>query len=139
MTFGLCNLGKAYISKTIWMHWHFILALAFHFYFHSTQLHFDTHFEMASAKVKTEPEEVQPSTSGGDKQGVSEQVLGQQLTGEQVEGKESYDSDQFDDKFLTEYCEMVDIPHPMTISKELFYTDEMVARNYNHLSKEDKD
>ena len=34
---------------------------------------------------------------------------------------------------------MVDIPHPMAINKELFYTDEMVARNYNHLSKEDKD
>ena len=94
---------------------------------------------MASVKVKTEPEEVQLSTSGGDEQGVSEQVLGQQVTGEQVEGEESYDSVQFDDEFLTEYCEMVDIPHPMTISKELFYTDEMVARNYNHLSKEDKD
>ena len=94
---------------------------------------------MASVKVKMEPEEVQPSTSGGDGQAVSEQVLGQQVTGEQVEGKESYDSDQFDDEFLTEYCKMVDIPHPMTISKELFYTDEMVARNYNCLSKEDKD
>ena len=94
---------------------------------------------MASIEVKTEPEEVQPSTSGGDGQEVSEQVLRHQVTGEQVEGKESYDSDQFDDEFLTEYCEMVDIPHPMTISKELFYTDKMVARNYNHLSKEDKD
>ena len=93
---------------------------------------------MASVEVKTEPEEVQPSTSG-DEQGVSEQVVGQQLTGEQVEGEESYDSDQFDDEFLTEYCETVDIPQPITISKELFYTDEMVARNYNHLSKEDKD
>ena len=97
------------------------------------------HFKMASAEVKMEPEEVQPSTSGRDKQEVSEQVVGQQVTGEQVEGKESYDSDKFDDEFLTEYCETVDIPHPMTISKELFYTDEMVARNYNHLSKEDKD
>ena len=86
-----------------------------------------------------DPEEVQPSTSGGGEQGVSEQVVSQQVAGEQVEGKESYDSDQFDDEFLTEYCETVDIPHPMTISKELFYTDEMVARNYNHLSKEDKD
>ena len=76
---------------------------------------------MASAKVKMEPEEVQPSTSGGDEQGVSEQVLGQQVTGEQVEGEESYDSDQFDDEFLTEYCEMVGIPHPMTISKELYF------------------
>ena len=97
------------------------------------------HFEMALVKVKMEPEEVQLSTSGGNEQEVSEQVSGQQVTGEQVEGKESYDSDQFDDEFLTEYCVMVDIPHPMTISKELFYTDEMVARNYNHLSKEDKD
>ena len=94
---------------------------------------------MASVEVKIEPEEVQPSTSGGDGQEVSEQVSSQQVTGEQIEGEESYDSDQFDDEFLTEYCEMVDIPHPMTISKELFYTDEMVERNYNHLSKEDKD
>ena len=94
---------------------------------------------MVSIEVKTEPEEVQPSTSGGDGQEVSEQVLSHQVTGEQVEGEESYDSDQFDDEFLTEYCEMVDIPHPMTVSKELFYTDKMVARNYNHLSKEDKD
>ena len=70
---------------------------------------------------------------------MSEQVPSQQVTEEQIEGKQSYDSDQFDDEFLTEYCEMVDIPHPMTISKELFYTDEMVAKNYNHLSKEDKD
>ena len=97
------------------------------------------HFEMASAEVKTESEEVLPSTSGGDEQGVSEQVVGQQVTGEQVEGEESYDSDQFDDEFLTENCETVDIPHPMTISKELFYTDEIVARNCNHLSREDKD
>ena len=94
---------------------------------------------MASAKVKTEPEEVQPSTSGGSEQGVSEQVVSQQVAREQVEDKESYDSDQFDDEFLTEYCETVDIPYPMTISKELLYTDEMVVRNYNHLSKEDKD
>ena len=89
---------------------------------------------MASVKVKMELEEVQLSTSGGDEQGVSEQVVSQQ-----VEGEESYDSDQFDDEFLTEYCETLDIPHPMTISKELFYTNEMVARNYNCLSKEDKD
>ena len=94
---------------------------------------------MASVKVKMEPQEVQPSTSGGGEQGVSEQVASQQVAGEQVECEESYDSDQFDDEFLTEYCETVDIPHPMTISKELFDTDEMVARNYNCLSKEDKD
>ena len=94
---------------------------------------------MALVEVKPEPEEVQPSTSGEDGQEVSEQVLSHQVTGEQVEDEESYDSDQFDDEFPTEYCEMVDIPHPMTISKELFYADKMVTRNYNHLSKEDKD
>ena len=133
MTFGLCNPGKAYISKASWTHWSFVLE-----YLYNTQLYFDTYFEMASAKVKTELEEVQPSTSGGDEQREREQVMGQQVTGEQVEGKESYDSDQFDGEFLMEYCETVDIPCPMTISKELFYTDEMVARNYNCLSKEDK-
>ena len=60
--------------------------------------------------------------------------------GEQVIGEVSpeYDSDQFDNEYIGEYCETVDIPHPMTISKELFYTDEMVARCYDHLSKEDK-
>ena len=87
------------------------------------------HFEMASAKVRMEPEEVQLSTSGGVEQGVSKQVVSQQVAGEQVEGEESYDSDQFDDEFFTEYCEMVDIPHPMTISKELFHIDEMVKLN----------
>ena len=30
------------------------------------------------------------------------------------------------------------MPHPMSISKELFYTDETVAKCYNCLSKEDK-
>ena len=108
-------------------------------YYYNTQPNFDKHCEMASVEVKIELEEVQLSTSGGDGQEVSEQVSGQQVTGEKIEGEESYDSDQFDDEFLTEYCETVDIPHPMTISKELFYTDEMVARNYNCLSKEDKD
>ena len=75
---------------------------------------------MASVEVKTELEEVQPSTSGGDRQEVSEQISSQQVTGEQIEGEESYDSDQFDDEFLTEYFETVDIPHPVTVSKELF-------------------
>ena len=33
---------------------------------------------------------------------------------------------------------MVDSVQPMTVSKELFYTDSMVARNYEQLSEEDK-
>ena len=37
---------------------------------------------------------------------------------------------EFDDKFITQYCDSVDIPKAMTVSKELFYTDDMVARYY---------
>ena len=82
-------------------------------------------------KIKTEPEEVQPSTSGGGEQG-EEPV-------KEVESEESFDSDEIDDEFLSNYCETAEIPHPMTVSKELFYTDEMVARNYVRLSKQDQD
>ena len=82
-------------------------------------------------KIKIEPEEVQPSTSGGGEQ-AEEQVKG-------VESEESYDSDEIDDEFLSNYCETAEIPYPMTISKELFYTDEMVARNYARLSKKDQE
>ena len=35
--------------------------------------------------------------------------------------------------------ETVEIIQPMTVSKELFYTDEMVAQNYARLSKQDKE
>ena len=49
------------------------------------------------------------------------------------------DSDiEFDDEFITQYCDSVDMPNAMTISKEPFYTDEMVARHYEWLSDEDK-
>ena len=43
-------------------------------------------------KIKTEPEEVQPSTSGGGEQ-AEEQV-------KEVESEESFDLDEIDDKFL---------------------------------------
>ena len=82
-------------------------------------------------KIKIEPEEVQPSTSGGGEQ-AEEQV-------KEVESEESFDSDEIDDEFLSNYCETAEIPHPMTLSNALFYTDEMVARNYARLSKQDQD
>ena len=82
-------------------------------------------------KVKTEPEEVQPSTSGGGERA-------EWLTKE-IKSEESFDSDEIDDEFLSNYCETAEIPHPMMISKELFYTDEMVARNYARLSKQDQE
>ena len=57
---------------------------------------------------------------------------------EQGEGEESFDSDDIDEEVLDQYCKEVEHIWPMTISKELFYTDSMVARNYARLSKEDQ-
>ena len=89
-----------------------------------------------SSKVKVELEEVQPSTSGG---GVQPEGQPEIQPEEQVkEGEESFDLDAIDEEFLDEYCEEVEHIQPMTISKELFYTDRMVARNYSRLSKEDQ-
>ena len=86
--------------------------------------------EMAT-KVKTEPEEeVQPSTSGGG--------MPTQEPEEKSESGESMELDKIDDKYLTNYCETAEIIQPMMVSKELFYTDIMVARNYARLSPEDK-
>ena len=83
-------------------------------------------------RVKTKMEEVQPSTSGGGRQS-------EQSEKEQVEvSEESFDSDEIDDEFLDQYCEEVKYIQPMTISKELFYTDKMVTERYAKLSKEDQ-
>ena len=79
---------------------------------------------MASSEIKVElEEEIQPSTSGG---------------GEQIGEVEVSESDEFDDEYITEYCTTVDMPQAMTISRELFYMDEMVSRCYDQLSAEDK-
>ena len=86
--------------------------------------------EMAT-KVKTEPEEeVQLSTSGGGTPTEEPE--------EKNESEELMESDEIDDEYLSNYCETVEIIQPMTVSKELFYTDNMVARNYARLSKEDQ-
>ena len=85
-----------------------------------------------ATKVKTElEEEVQPSTSGGG--------TPTQEPEEKSESGKSMESDEIDDEFLSNYCETAEIIQPMTVSKELFYTDEMVARNYARLSKQDKE
>ena len=85
-----------------------------------------------ATKVKTElEEEVQPSTSGG---GVPTEE-----PEKKVESGESLESDEIDDEYLSNYCETAEILQPMTVSKELFYTDEMVARNYARLSKQDQE
>ena len=75
-------------------------------------------------------EEVQLSTSG---RGTPTQGLE-----EKSESGESMKSDEIDDEYLTNYCQTTEIIQPMMVSKELFYTDSMVARNYARLSPEDK-
>ena len=92
-----------------------------------------------STKVKMEPEEeVQPSTSGGDMQLEQQPETVEKIVKEASDSEDTLDSNDIDDEFLTQYCETVDSIQPMTVSKELFYTDSMVARNYERLSEEDK-
>ena len=92
-----------------------------------------------STKVKMEPEEeVQPGTSGGDMQPEQQPETVEKVVKEASDSEDTLDSDDIDDEFLTQYCETVDSVQPMTVSKELFYTDSMVARNYERLSEEDK-
>ena len=96
-----------------------------------------------STRVKVEPEEeVQPSTSGGDvqpeQQPEQQPEVEKKVVSEASDSEETLDSDDIDDEFITQYCETVDNVWPMTVSRELFYTDSMVARNYERLSEEDK-
>ena len=118
---GLCNRAKAYKSRAGWTLWSFILEYLKHLLQNP---------EMAT-KVKIKPEEeVKPSTSGG---GVPTQE-----PEEKSKSGESMESDEIDDEYLANYCETAEIIQSMTVSKELFYTDSMVARNYERLSPEDK-
>ena len=92
-----------------------------------------------STRVKVEPEEeVQPSTSGGDVQPEQRPEMEKKVVREASNSEETLDSDDIDDEFITQYCETVDSVWPMTVSRELFYTDSMVARNYERLLEEDK-
>ena len=90
-------------------------------------------------RVKVEPEEeVRPGTSGGDMQPEQQPEMAEKMVKEASDSEETLDSDDIDDEFLTQYCETVDSIQPMTVSKELFYTDSMVARNYERLSEDKK-
>ena len=85
-----------------------------------------------ATKVKVElEEEVRPSTSGGGTPMPEPE--------EKSNSGESMESDEIDDEFITNYCKSTETIQPMAVSKELFYTDEMVARNYARLSKPDKE
>ena len=74
-------------------------------------------------------EEVQPGTSGGDMQPKQQLETVEKVVKEASDSEDTLDSDDIDDEFLAQYCETVDSVQPMTVSKELFYTDSMVARN----------
>ena len=92
-----------------------------------------------SSKVKTElEEEVQPSTSGGDVRPEQQPEMVTKEPEEKSKSGESMESDEIDDEYLINYCKTAEIIQPMTVSKELFYTDSMVVRNYERLSPEDK-
>ena len=115
------NQVEPYKSKAGWTLWSFVLEYL------KCLLQYP---EMAT-KVKIEQEEgVKPSTSG--------EGAPTQEPEEKSESGESMESDEIDDEYLANYCETAEIIQPMTISKELFYTDKMVARNYERLSSEDK-
>ena len=89
-----------------------------------------------STKIKMEPEEeVQPGTSGGDVRPEQQTETEREMVKEVSDSENTLNSD---DEFITQYCETVDSVQLMTVSKELFYTDSMVARNYERLSEEDK-
>ena len=51
---------------------------------------------------------------------------------------EEIDPSRITDKLLQKYAIEIPSQIPMTISEELFYSDAMVQREYNRLSKEDK-
>ena len=56
-------------------------------------------------------------------------------SGEEVE---EIDPSFITDKLLQKYASEMPSEIPMTISEELFYSDAMVQREYDHLSEEDK-
>ena len=81
---------------------------------------------MVEIKQELIEEQVEPSTSQ------EEQVMpGTSGGGGEEKTTSDVDSDiEFDDEFITQYCDSVDMPKAMTVSKELFYTDDIVARLY---------
>ena len=90
-------------------------------------------------RVKVEPEEeVHSGTSGGNVQPEQQPEMAEKMVKEESDSERTLNSDDIDNEFLTQYCETVDSVQPMTVSKELFNTNSMVARNYERLSEEDK-
>ena len=71
------------------------------------------------------------------KPGVSKKRVMEE-SGSSEEEVEEIDPSFITDKLLQKYASEMPSEIPMTISEELFYSDAMVQREYNHLSEEDK-
>ena len=87
--------------------------------------------EQISKEVMEEKtsEELKPGTS---KEGMVEESSSSEGEIEEI------DPSLITDELLQRYASKMPSALPMTISEELFYSDAMVQREYNHLSEEDK-
>ena len=72
------------------------------------------------------------------KPGVSKKRVMEESSSSEEEEVEEIDPSFITDELLQKYASEMPSELPMTISKELFYSDAMVQREYNHLSEEDK-
>ena len=72
------------------------------------------------------------------KPGVSKKRVMEESSSSEEEEVEEIDPSFITDELLQKYASEMPSELPMTISKELFYSDAMVQREYDHLSEEDK-
>ena len=82
-------------------------------------------------------EEVMEKTIGEPKPGISKKRMIEESSSSEEEVEE-IDPSLITDELLQKYASEMPSELPMTISKELFYSDAMVQKEYNRLSKEDK-
>ena len=80
-------------------------------------------------------EVVEEKTGGEPKPGTSKQVEESSSSEGDIE---EIDPSLITDELLQKYTSEMPSELPMTISEELFYSDAMVQREYDHLSEEDK-
>ena len=82
-------------------------------------------------------EVVEEKTSEEPKPGTSKEGMVEESSSSEGEIEE-VDPSLITDELLQEYTSEMPSELPMTINKELFYSDAMVQREYDHLSEEDK-
>ena len=82
-------------------------------------------------------EEVMEKTIEEPKPGISKKRMIEESSSSEEEVEE-IDPSLITDELLQKYASEMPSELPMTISEELFYSDAMVQREYDHLSEEDK-